>query len=65
MRALETVEMKQEQQRLEAEILDFSCMLDEFTEARDDAIRESQHWQSEARARPLMKTTTLRQQMRL
>jgi len=62
-KAPEIVEMKQEQLRLEAEVLEFSRLLDEANHARDGAVKEAQHWHSEARA-AVHEGEVLRQQLR-
>lgn len=62
-RAPELVEMKQEQDRLEAEILGFSRMLDESNEHRDAAVNESMKWHREVDA-AARESTILRQQLR-
>ncbi|WPH02229.1 Hypothetical protein R9X50_00508500 [Acrodontium crateriforme] len=59
----EIVELKSEQERLEAQILDFSRMLDDTKEVRDKAVQESEHWQTQAEA-SLREGEILRQQLR-
>lgn len=62
-RAPELIELRQEQDRLEGEIVEFSRMLDDANETRDAAIRESQKWQEEYSAN-VKDGEVLRQQLR-
>nr|POE47022.1 protein mlp1 like [Quercus suber] len=62
-RSPEIVELKAEQERLEAEVLDFSRMLDAANETRDNALRESQRWEGQASATG-HEGEVLRQQLR-
>nr|POE54965.1 nucleoprotein tpr [Quercus suber] len=62
-RSPEIIELKAEQERLEAEVLDFSRMLDAANETRDNAMKESERWQGQANANGL-EGEVLRQQLR-
>lgn len=62
-RSPEVLEMKADQEKLEQQVLDFSNMLEDATRSRDDAIKEAQHWQSEASA-VAREGDILRQQLR-
>ncbi|QIW99408.1 hypothetical protein AMS68_004926 [Peltaster fructicola] len=62
-RAPELVELKQEQDRLEGEIVEFSRMLADANETRDAAVRESQTWQEEY-STSTREVEVIRQQLR-
>jgi nucleoprotein TPR len=49
-RAPELGEMRQEQDRLAAEVLEYSQHLEESDKHREAAVKEAQHWQGEAAA---------------
>jgi len=59
----EVLAMKEEQEKLEQQVLDFSTMLDDANQTRDDAVREAHHWQNEAAA-AAREGDILRQQLR-
>ncbi|KAK4545903.1 hypothetical protein LTR36_002467 [Oleoguttula mirabilis] len=62
-RSPEVLEMRADQDKLEQQVLDFSNMLEDATQTRDDAVKEAQHWQSEASA-VAREGDILRQQLR-
>lgn len=59
----ELEDLKEEQERLENEVLDFSRLLDEANAAKDGAIRELERWQGEANS-AAHESQILRQQLR-
>ncbi|KAM0716436.1 hypothetical protein Q7P37_007881 [Cladosporium fusiforme] len=62
-RAPELGEMRQEQDRLAAEVLEYSQHLDESDKLREAAVKDSQHWEGEATA-AAREGNILRQQLR-
>lgn len=62
-RGPELVELRDEQQRLEAEVLNFSRMLDEANANRENAVQDADRWQGEAEA-AAREGDVLRQQLR-
>jgi nucleoprotein TPR len=62
-RAPELGEMRQEQDRLAAEVLEYSQHLEESDKHREAAVKESQRWQGEATA-AARESDILRQQLR-
>lgn len=62
-RAPELGEMRQEQERLAAEVLEYSQHLDESDKLREAAVKDSQHWEGEAAA-AAREGNILRQQLR-
>lgn len=59
----ELEDLKEEQERLENEVLDFSRLLDEANAGKDGAIRELERWQGEANS-AARESQILRQQLR-
>ena len=62
-RGPELIELRQEQERLEEEVLNNSRMLDESNVSRDHAVKEAERWQAEAESRS-SEGEVLRQQLR-
>lgn len=62
-RSPEILELRSEQERLEAEVLDFSRLLDEAKETRERLVKESDTWQGAAEAKG-REAEILRQQLR-
>lgn len=62
-RGPELVELRDEQQRLEEEVLNFSRMLDEANTNRDGAVKDAERWQGEADS-GARENEILRQQLR-
>ncbi|KXL48806.1 MAG: hypothetical protein FE78DRAFT_127698, partial [Acidomyces sp. 'richmondensis'] len=59
----EVLAMKEEQEKLEQQVLEFSTMLDDANQTRDNAVKEAHHWQTEAAA-AAREGDILRQQLR-
>ncbi|KAK3675930.1 Protein mlp1 [Recurvomyces mirabilis] len=62
-RGPELAEVRQDQERLEQEVLNFSTMLDEAVQTRENAVKEAERWQNEAAA-AAREGDVLRQQLR-
>ena len=62
-RGPELMELRDEQQRLEEEVLNFSRMLDEANANRDNAVKDAERWQGEADS-GAREGDVLRQQLR-
>jgi nucleoprotein TPR len=62
-RAPEILDLKEAHDKLDRQVLEYSTMLDDANAVRDNAVKEAQHWQSEAAA-AAREGDILRQQLR-
>lgn len=62
-RGPELLELREDQQRLEEEVLNFSRLLENANTSRDEALSDVQRWESEAESRS-REVDVLRQQLR-